>query len=132
MCSKTSAIKKSDKSMKPIIAFLCAILVISTAKADAALVMPTPQQVRVLACSSPYVEFQITGVTTTDGKIGILFEQTKCTQHTGKGGGTTAFHSSCSYVTWNVDGTISDIDVLSTSISRLSLSLTGCLAQTSP
>lgn len=115
--------------MRLLFAFFAALLLIVTAKAATPLTMPTLQQVDVLACSSPSIEYQLTGETTSGGPIGVLFEQTKCSQHSGRGGGTTAFHSSCSYVTWNTDGSIADVEVTSTTISKVALSLTACLNQ---
>lgn len=116
--------------MRAFIIALSLFYSISALATTPALTMPTLQQVDVLACSSPSIEYQLTGETVSGGPIGILFEQTKCTQHSGRGGGTTAFHSSCSYVTWNTDGSISSVEVLTTTISRSALSLTVCLNQT--
>jgi len=93
------------------------------------LVMPTPSQVNVLACSSPSIEYQLSGESVSGGPIGILFEQTKCTQHTIKGGYITSFHHSCSYVVWNTNGSISLIEVMSSTISKGPGSLLVCISE---
>lgn len=103
---------------------LSACLLCTTAQADT-LTMPYSGDMGVLACSAPYSEYRVTGTTPSGNSVGLVFEQTRCTVHSGRVA-SSAFHAGCAQVEWNESGEVVSILVLSTTISRVSVSASTC------
>jgi hypothetical protein len=112
-----------------LIASMLATLVVSVAQA-VTLQMPTPQDMDVYVCvgANPYVAYQVTGNAANGNITGLVFQQVKCTQHSGKGGGSTGYHAACALVYWDPPtGTVQEINVLYTTAGRIPASPDACL-----
>lgn len=105
---------------------LALLLACTTAQADT-LTMPYSGDMDVLACSVPYSAYTVTGTTSTGDTVGLVFEQTRCTVHSGRVT-SSAFHSGCAQVEWNESGEVVSIQVLSTTISRTAATASTCLS----
>lgn len=107
-----------------------ALLLCATAQA-ATLTMPSPSSVDIIACTGGTysTQYVVTGTDPSTGyTIGLVFEQMKCTQHSGRVS-STGYQDSCSQVAWDGNGVIMSIDVLWSLAGRLPVAgSTTCLS----
>lgn len=108
---------------------LALLLTCATAQA-VTLTMPSPSSVDIIACTggTASTQYVVTGTDPSTGYItGRVFEQMRCTQHSGRVS-STGYQDSCAQMVWDGNGVIVSIDVLWSLAGRLPVAASTCLS----
>jgi len=100
---------------------LSSLIFCSIAAADVVPVLPTPYQLDMSVCVNGYLtkDYKITNTDPTTGFFsGLVFEQDRCTVHSGRIT-SVGYHSACAIVVWDGNGLIQSIDVTNSSAGRI-------------
>jgi hypothetical protein len=103
------------------------LLAISSAMAGD-VVLPTPDQLEMSVCVGGYLtkDYKVISVDGNTGyQYGVVFEQDRCTVHSGRVT-STGYHSTCADVVWDGNGLLQSIQVSGSYAGRIAQTIASC------